>query len=145
MKRLFLLSLLITVSVFTNAQNQLPPAVFYDYDPAGNRTLRRILIDTDRRGDTTATEQFEEPPLNDGSILAYPNPTTGGVNIGVSPNLLEKEDGRYVVVDLSGREIRKGSIIQSQTVLDLTGEASGNYILTVFVGKRREKWQIIKQ
>ena len=50
-----------------------------------------------------------------------------------------------MLVDLSGREVRKGLIAQSQTGLDLTGEANGNYILSVFVGTRREEWQIVKQ
>lgn len=73
------------------------------------------------------------PEVQDGDVLAYPNPTNGNVNIAVSANLLEEETGNYVIVDLSGREIRSGTIVQSQTPLDLTGEANGNYILTVFV------------
>ena len=67
------------------------------------------------------------------------------MTIGISPNLLEDATANYILVDLSGREVRKGPIVQSQTGLDLTGEANGNYILSVFVGERKEEWQIVKQ
>ena len=97
-----------------------------------------------RMGDTTETEELEEPPLEDGSIAAYPNPTNGIVNLEVSANLLDDTDCYYIVVDLSGREVSNGLIVQSRTMLDLTSEASGNYILTVTVGDRKEKWQIVK-
>jgi len=121
------------------------PKVIYSYDDGGNRIQRRIIELGERLIDTTATEEPEEPPLADGNIVAYPNPTRGAVTIGISPNLLEEATAHYMLVDLSGREVRKGPIVQSQTGLDLTGEANGNYILTVFVGERREEWQIIKQ
>ena len=117
--------------------------LIYDYDDGGNRIQRRMMVF--RLADTTATEDFEEPPLEDGDILAYPNPTRGEVTIGISPNLLEEATAHYMLVDLSGREVRKGPIVQSQTGLNLTGEANGNYILSVIVGERREEWQIIKQ
>jgi len=113
-------------------------AIFCGYDQAGNRILRRVLIMGDGKlADTTATEEPEEPPLQDGDILAYPNPTRGEVTIGISPNLLEETTAHFMLVDLSGREIRKGPIVQSQTGLDLTGEANGNYILRVTPLNRR--------
>lgn len=121
------------------------PKVIYSYDDGGNRIQRRIIELGERLTDTTATEEPEQPPLQDGDILAYPNPTRGEVTIGISPNLLEETTAHFILVDLSGREVRKGPILQSQTGLDLTGEANGNYILSVFVGERREEWQIIKQ
>jgi len=146
--------LIITVitSVFTNeslfAQTSADgaPKVIYWYDDAGNRVKRRIIQLSDPRlADTTAIEDFEEPPLQDGTIIAYPNPTRGAVTIGISPNLLENANAHYILVDLSGREVRNGPIVQSQTGLDIAGEANGNYILSVIVGERREEWQIIKQ
>jgi len=122
------------------------PKVIYWYDDAGNRIKRRIIQLSDPRlADTTATEEQVEPPLEDGDILAYPNPTRGMVTIGISPNLLEDATANYILVDLSGREVRKGPIVQSQTGLDIASEANGNYILSVIVGERREEWQIIKQ
>lgn len=121
------------------------PQVIYSYDDGGNRVQRRIIMIGERWADTTATEEIEEPPIEDGMVLAYPNPTDGNLTVSISPNLLEdEENARYLVVDLSGKEIRKGSLVQSITTLDLTGEASGNYILTVFVGERREDWQLVK-
>jgi len=78
-------------------------------------------------------------------VRVLPNPTNGLVTIDINDNLLFEDRLNYVLVDLSGREVRKGPIVQSQTGLDLTGEANGNYILSVFVGERREEWQIIKQ
>lgn len=130
-------------SVFAQNPGQ---AIFCDYDAAGNRVMRRVLqVGDGRLADTTATEEPEQPPLADGNIVAYPNPTRGAVTIGISPNLMEEATAHYILVDLSGREVRKGSIVQSQTGLDLMNEANGNYILSVFVGDRREEWQIIKQ
>ena len=141
MKTLFTL---LICSGFLSGFSQTPK-VIYSYDDGGNRIQRRIIELGERLIDTTATEEPEEPPLADGNIVAYPNPTRGAVTIGISPNLLEEATAHYMLVDLSGREVRKGPIVQSQTGLDLTGEANGNYILSVFVGKRREEWQIIKQ
>jgi len=134
----FLFLLLIPLSGFAQT-----PQLIYSYDAGGNRIQRAMMVF--RLADTTATEDFEEPPLEDGDIEAYPNPTRGEVTIGVSPNLLEEATAHYMLVDLSGREVRKGPIVQSQTGLDLAGEANGNYILSVIVGERREEWQIIKQ
>jgi len=132
--------------VFAQTPGDGAPKVIYWYDDAGNRIKRRIIQLSDPRlADTTATEEQVEPPLQDGDILAYPNPTRGEVTIGISPNLLEDATANYILVDLSGREVRKGPIVQSQTGLDLTGEANGNYILSVFVGERKEEWQIVKQ
>ena len=132
--------------MFAQQSGDGAPKVIYWYDDAGNRIKRRIIQLSDPRlADTTATQEHEEPPLQDGDILAYPNPTRGEVTIGISPNLLEDATANYILVDLSGREVRKGPIVQSQTGLDLTGEANGNYILSVIVGERREEWQIIKQ
>ena len=135
------IAILCSFSLSTFAQT---PQLVYSYDDGGNRIQRRVFEVNERLADTTATEDFVPPEVQDGDVLAYPNPTNGNVNIAVSANLLEEETGNYVIVDLSGREIRSGTIVQSQTPLDLTGEANGNYILTVFVGERREEWQIVK-
>lgn len=135
----------VIVSTACWAQTPLPPQVIYSYDAGGNRIERAVILLGQRLADTTATEEIQEPPIEDGMVLVYPNPTDGNLTVSISPILLEEEENaRYLVVDLSGKEIRKGQLVQSITTLDLTSEASGNYILTVFVGERREDWQLVK-
>lgn len=125
------------------AQSSMAPAVYYEYDAAGNRKLRRVLISTDRRGDTTVVEP-PAPILTDNSIVAWPNPTNGAVNVAVSPQLIEAAAGRYMVTDMQGRVLMAGEVAQDHFVIDLTGQALGNYLLSVMAGGRREDWQIVK-
>lgn len=149
MKSLLLIFLL-SSSLLVSAQ----PTVYYTYDDAGNRIHRDIIElsgKQDETGDSTATETPEVPIVDeqqlqeeDGIILAYPNPTDGNLTVAISANLLEETGANYIIVDLAGKVIEQGQLVQSQTILDLTNEANGNYILTVFVGERREEWQIVK-
>lgn len=146
-----LLIFLVSSSLLVSAQ----PTVYYSYDDAGNRIHRDIIELSgkwgEEGGDSTATEAQEEPIVDeqqlqeeDGIILAYPNPTDGNLTVAISANLLEETAANYIIVDLAGKVIEQGQLVQSQTILDLTNEANGNYILTVFVGERREEWQIVK-
>lgn len=137
--------LLFLVPIISVGQVQLPPAVFYEYDAAGNRTLRRILLSNDRRADTTIVE--EQPPIElpAGAITAYPNPTGGLLHVAVSPTLLEEGSAQYWLFDLSGRALREGNITQSIITLDLGNEAKGVYILKVVAGTKKEEWQVVRQ
>ena len=142
MKQLALLMLML-VPMDAFAQTSVAPAVFYDYDAAGNRVLRRVLYSNDRRGDTTVVEP-PAPILTENSIVAWPNPTTGLLNVAVSASLLENGPGTYLVSDLQGRTILSGTVTSTTMALDLSGQARGNYLLTVMAGGRKEQWQIVR-
>lgn len=145
--------------LFASAQSTNPPKVIYTYDDAGNRIQRRVILlqeedegepGSGKRDDTTTTAEAPPIPeleeeLLEGTITAYPNPTNGQLHVAISALLLEESDATFLLTDMMGKQIRQGSIAQSHTTLDLTGEANGNYILTVRVGQRNEVWQVIKQ
>lgn len=153
---IFLSLLIFSLEVYPQTPN--PPAVIYFYDDAGNRILRRVInvgertLDNSLNGgeDGLSNSDTKTPPEEelidneDGVIVAYPNPTNGAVNIGISPNLLENTNAEYLIVDISGKQISKGKITEPRTMLDLYGEAKGVYILSIIIGERREEWQLVK-
>jgi len=136
----------ISFSAYPQGGEPAPYNIFNEYDAAGNRIKRRVLLVTDGRlADSTIVEEQPSIDLPAGAITAYPNPTGGLLHVAVSPSLLEEENARYWLFDLSGRTMREGSITQSIITMDLGNEAKGVYILKVVAGTRKEEWQVVRQ
>jgi len=145
MRALFVVIVLALISLSALCQSS---NIFNEYDAAGNRITRRILLVSDGSGrlaDTTIVE--EQPPVDlpVGAITAYPNPTGGLLHVAVSPTLLEEGSAQYWLFDLSGRILRDGTITQSIITMDLSNEAKGVYILKVVAGTKKEEWQVVRQ
>ena len=135
MKQLFLIIAIFFISINLFAVD--PPYFKYEYDGAGNRTHRVLVVPVPRIADG------EEPELET-EINVYPNPTPGRLNISIS-ELKEKERTSIKVLDLEGRVVVDIDNLQLDNPVDLTELPNGAYIIVIQLGKEVTKWKIIKK
>ncbi|WP_281337143.1 M14 family zinc carboxypeptidase [Flavobacterium eburneipallidum] len=72
------------------------------------------------------------------TILVYPNPTTGILNIKETSS-----SATYTIYNLLGQSIIKGNL--SNNIIDLSGITSGNYVLEILDNGNTTNKRIIKQ
>ncbi len=77
-------------------------------------------------------------------IVAYPNPTKGQLIIELV-NFDEVNDGMILISDMQGRVIFSQKKIDKKTVIDLSKQPAGNYLLRLNANKIQKEWTIIKQ
>jgi Domain of unknown function (DUF2341)/Secretion system C-terminal sorting domain len=65
------------------------------------------------------------------TLGVYPNPSTGMFTVSMTQN---PEVASYRISNLLGQVVQKGMLAEGQTQLDLSGQATGLYILTVETG-----------
>ena len=115
----------------------------YDYDAAGNRIRRLVLILKKEGVPGGANSQQAGPSvLDDGNMRLYPNPTQGVV-------VFETTDGgdvtQYRLSDAGGKLIETERAASSPLRLDLSDHPAGVYLLEVILKKERKYYKIIKQ
>ena len=74
------------------------------------------------------TNEEEEEIINEADIVIYPNPAQDDLQIKL-PN--KYSNGTITVIDLTGKEILKGSIENNQNRVDISHLKSGIYILKI--------------
>ncbi len=123
------------------------PKVFYDYDAAGNRILRRIALSDDSWRMASQTQPTEQALIEQEGyeINAYPNPVQNHLTVDVSPFILELNEHRLTVSDMNGRILQQQNIVGVRTQLDVSALASGNYILKVWADEHSQEWQVVKE
>ena len=133
--------------------------IYYGYDEAGNRTSRTITlplkstsdtIDTDSSFFDDQTQQLIGEPdqkfldhTGDMEVTIYPNPTRGELVVKLSGT--ELNNGSIYVYDLNGKLILTRNNLSEFTLVSLTNEPSGTYILRISVGDDMSEWKIIKE
>ena len=122
------------------------PEVVFGYDAAGNRVSRTISVYKIAKNDstqkqTTASEAIENAMLQ--TIVVYPNPTDGLVNIDF--NLPPEPKAYYILTAINGAQVEQGNLTATQTQLNLMNLGKGTYILQVVSGADKEKFKIVKQ
>lgn len=73
-------------------------------------------------------------------LSIYPNPSKGEVKISLNESDIPAE---YKVVDLSGKTVETGELIQENTLLDLSKYPSGTYMITVSQMNRNQTLKIV--
>jgi hypothetical protein len=93
-----------------------------------------------------AKPQFTESELNGDILNLYPNPTNEMLTISLADDY--KGEISLRLVDMLGREVWKENLIKDnkiyQTTINLSGKASGTYLLEV-VGSQKVVKKVIKQ
>ena len=79
------------------------------------------------------------PQNNEPYFAVYPNPATGRFRIytGTKDNR-----GRYFrIMDMTGRIVYSGNLEQKETLIDISDQAKGFYMVTIITekGKKTEK------
>jgi hypothetical protein len=144
--------------------------VEYDYDAAGNRTLRKTLniklLAPPAPTDSTSTEQLESEGLtylqsitpltsdtttelyyvetiSQTEIKIYPNPTAEKVTLEIVgwENL---QMGVFKLYSLNGQLLQEQPVYSLTTTISLANLPKGTYILNVHINNHIEDWKIIK-
>lgn len=139
------LSLALVLYILFGVQAQTSVVVF-EYDNAGNRTLRQIKVEKVEKSDTLNTTdslfaRLPNQPIE--GVRVYPNPASETVNIEFT-NLPEAK-AEFVLRDLHGRLLEQGNIQHTLTPLDVKHLTKGTYLLLITAGDKNEKFKIVKQ
>jgi len=155
MKKLFLI--LFALIAFPLAMlSQEHNAIEFDYDEAGNRTLRHTIYllttiikegaitDTLQNNETTNPNPADEVTIDDIVVRIYPNPTMGRFTVSLD-NLSETDQVPYSLYTLTGQLISQGQIINNETVMDVQDRENGTYLFKLAINSETTTWKVIKR
>ena len=142
--------------------------VRFAYDAAGNRVRRELVVGSKKpkglrtlSADSTQQTTSDLDPRDEadrrhlsgrdyvtetidrGQVRIYPNPTEGELTIeflGYRP----EQRAVLVVYDLFGRVVVRREVASVTTMLDLSAQSAGLYVLHLIVGKDQSAWKIWK-
>jgi YD repeat-containing protein len=139
------------VLYFIASLNSQSQTINYSYDAGGNRTSRTIVLNRGSKGSGDVKEEKKvlEKVIKDetfltGTVKIYPNPTHGLLEIEV-PIIDEDFELQIIVTDINGRKILDKRNEPVKTVVDLSSQPNGIYILNLKQGDTYSKWKIIKK
>jgi len=143
MKTKFILFIFnIVLSNFLFAQTK----ICYSYDNAGNRTNRIICL----KSIATQADSVNIPktPITENQgemeITLYPNPTKGQLTVKIT-NMPDNTTGEITLHDLTGRLMIRQNSIQELTLLDISSQPIGIYVLRIRAGDKVSEWKVIKE
>jgi len=155
MKKLFLI--LFALIAFPLAMlSQEHNTVEFDYDEAGNRTLRHTIYllttiikegaitDTLQNNETTNPNPADEVTIDDIVVRIYPNPTMGRFTVSLD-NLSETDQVSCSLYTLTGQLISQGQIINNETVMDVQDRENGTYLFKLAINSETTTWKVIKR
>jgi ELWxxDGT repeat protein len=71
------------------------------------------------------------------NLVLYPNPSTGIFNLKADPGNFKS----YEVVDITGRQILRGSITENNTTINLSDKNCGIYIIKAYIDQNNISYQ----
>lgn len=142
MKKFGLLLLGVGMSCLTMAQSNLS----IEYDDAGNRTLRKVIVlnsSSQDDGSARQTDSTQTISYSDDMVSIYPNPTRYYVNLEFSEMDID-ETISFQLHDEQGRFVMEKTVNQHITKVDLSKEPNGVYLLSIQRRGKLSQWQIVK-
>lgn len=139
--KLFLLLTIATYVTSSFAQDR----VGYAYDETGNRVKREIVIVQGAKASdkiSSKSNSFHDM-LGERSIKITPN-TSGLINVQVL-RLLPTDDGIISVCSISGAEIFRQRIVNSENTIDIRNFPHDVYMLSIIVNGIPTTWKITKK
>jgi len=142
MKNILTLALLLQILLSVQmAQSQI---IRYEYDQAGNRTGRCIVLNKVSAHKTdTAAQAPQREMIGKREVLIYPNPTKGALKIeirGPQP----ASPVQYVLTDINGHLLATTLDGSSSLIYDMSTYPQGVYFLLLTVEGMQSKWKIVK-
>lgn len=121
----------------------------YTYDATGNRTERSINLVYSKSGlvDESSTRQQEivkDETFLPATILIYPNPTEGLLQIEIIESGEGDSDFTLVVSDINGKQVLRKKKESTRTIIDLSDQPAGFYIFTITLGTVVSRWKVVK-
>ena len=142
-RKLLFTILLFTVIIPTIGFSQT--VVRYDYDEAGNRILRAVIVLKTTENDSLKTIQNYEGLIGETKITVYPNPNQGSFSVEFSESLNNQESTDIYIHDLNGKEVYKKENLGILTNIDISYCEKGIYFMTIVKDTDKKIWKIIKQ
>jgi len=120
----------------------------YEYDTAGNRILRynEIVMKSDNFAENAEeqTVNIFENELPEMKISIFPNPTKGLLQVKIS-NAVALQNAEILLYDPQGKLIKQHGKLSELTILDISAQPEGAYIMQIVSGKHIvSAWKIIK-
>ena len=120
--------------------------VCYTYDKAGNRTNRTICLKSEEASSDSVS--IAKIPITENLggmvITLYPNPTKGQLMVQIT-HMPDNTMGEITLYDLSGRLVTVQNTVNENTMLDLSLQPLGIYVLRIRVGGKVSEWKVIKE
>lgn len=91
----------------------------YDYDGAGNRLTRYIVMSPNRVAKSASIDEFLSDSLSERNIRIYPNPTQGLLRIRID-QLSEEDICSIRLFSLSGQQILVMPLQTTETELNIS-------------------------
>ncbi len=141
--------LLIVFFAFCSTGAFCQTTLHYTYDAAGNRTERTINLGDGKSGimDESITRQQEiikDDTFLPSTILIYPNPTDGLLQIEIIESGDGDPDFALVLTDINGTQILRKKKESFRTIIDLSDQPAGFYILNITLGTVASRWKVVK-
>jgi hypothetical protein len=92
---------------------------------------------------TAGTTQYTEN-IGEQQIIIYPNPTTGSLQLKITP-FNSSTQGEINVFDLQSHLLLREACTKELTLVDLSRYARGSYILKVRIGTLEREWKVVKE
>ena len=171
MKRKMLCLLCFALPLFCLAQVPFGLKREYDYDAAGNRILRKVIMsgpeetsppappDSTQAYPLAQTDTSYSSPLTPPSspvvpeyyvetlaqteIKIYPNPTAEKIAMEIS-GWEKLEKGSFTLFSLNGQLLQEHPVHAITTEISLTNLPKGAYLLKVHINGHTEEWKVIK-
>lgn len=147
--------LLILSGLFHALSGQAPLTRIYDYDAAGNRIKRSVLVlesssvPVQRNKPAQTADPDNDPAyytdrIGDMTIRVFPNPTASRLTIHVQEEEF-LETGELRLFSMDGKLLQIYRMEAPQMEIDLSGYAPAVYLLRLKMNDFKNEWKIIKK
>lgn len=142
MKKIYLFLLSLLLAFTAKSQQKLS----YEYDAAGNRISRTIVIDTKSASATgnPVDSVFYEETIADKQVSIYPNPVEKQLTIKIS-GYTPSMQGVYSLYGITGAMVAKRPITGEITHVDMGMHSRGIYILQIILDGQPIALKVIKK
>ena len=124
--------------------------ILYTYDNAGNRIARQVVqvpIRSFSQLNENEKLQYEESwndKLSRNKVNIYPNPVQTELVVFIS-ELPDPGYGQLIMFDMEGRQMYKGNITTTYTIVQMDSFETGVYIMKLIFGEQQSVWKVIKK
>jgi hypothetical protein len=147
MKNSYTTTIFFLFFLFFLCTKSLAQQIVYTYDSSGNRISRQYVVQL-RSATAKATTPEDtlsvEADTEGLQVIVYPNPTRGDLQVKVS-GIDQDADIQLFLCTLQGSPIQKVNTQYGITTINMSGYASGCYLLRVNAKGKRLEFKIIKQ
>lgn len=124
----------------------------FAYDAAGNRVSRTISLGSTKSAiggdgivEFETVKNFFTETLAEKKIKIYPNPTRGLLRVDILGYEDLNKNSTIQVFTNAGTLLYKTVALSQTTVINMTNEPTGLYLMVIIIEGERSTWKIIKQ